>query len=250
MAGTAWIDLLDPDEEELRKHVPDEHSSRRAATAPAAGFFGGGHPSVRQEPRRLHPRPGARGRCLAGRRPRLLPGGRFRPHPRTDRHRAQDAGRRAAVRPQPRPGALRRASSRGATRDDRLLPRRRDRRAVPRPARRHRRGDRRAGGARRRVAAREDPQAHLAVPTRPAPHPKDALRRREMRCARSWTAGSTSRVGCRSRAKCSQTRSSASSQPPTTSCFGPQRRSSTPASCSPPSVITSRHGSRSTRTKR
>ena len=37
MAGTAWIDLLDPDEDELREHVPDDVRSRRDRGAPRAG---------------------------------------------------------------------------------------------------------------------------------------------------------------------------------------------------------------------
>ena len=58
--------------------------------------------------------------------------------------------------------------------NDRLLPRRRGRRAVPRPRGRHRRRDRRHRGARRRNGRRDDPQARLGASARPAPHQEDA----------------------------------------------------------------------------
>ena len=105
MAGTAWIDLLDPDEDELRKHVPDDIRADALEAAHAAGLSGGRPPALGQEPRQLHPRPGPGRRGLAEGGPRLLSGGRLRAHPRADRHRPQDAGRRAAVRPRAASGS-------------------------------------------------------------------------------------------------------------------------------------------------
>src|SRR5437588_11602674 len=62
----------------------------------------------------------------------------------------------------------------GLNRHDRVPPRRRDRRAIPRPDRRPRRGDRRARGSRRYTGAGGDTRADLGATARPAPHPPDA----------------------------------------------------------------------------
>ena len=92
---SAWTDLLDPDEEQLREHVP--HELRRDAWAEL----------LASQPTRARPSSLARrikshgdyvlglllrrgGSARGGRR--LLPGGRLRPQPRTPGHDPQDAG--------------------------------------------------------------------------------------------------------------------------------------------------------------
>ena len=82
--------------------------------------------------------------------------------------------------------------------DDRVPPRRRDRRAVPRPARRPQRGDRRAGGARRRAGRPRRPAGASRASGTTCSTSGRRSRRRETPCARSWTAGSSSRAGHRS----------------------------------------------------
>ena len=250
MAGTAWIDLLDPDEEELRKHVPDDirPDALQELLRPASSE-GDIRPSVKSH-----------GKYILGLALVAVA------LPEEDRVFYQEVDfvltreRIVTVRKTPAngepfdPSRVRELCDvhrrRGAAGDDRAIY------LVDEIAERYldllddideeideleeHVDEWPPEKTRRRISAASGTTCSTS---------EGRSRRREMRCARSWTAGSTSRVGRRFRAKCSQRRSSASSQPPTTSCFGPQRRSSTPASCSPPSVTTSRRGSRSTRTK-
>ena len=108
-----WIDLLDPDEEELREARSATTSTRRAGAAPAPRLSGGDSRGRRVESHGDYVLGlAARGRSPCRRKTASSTRRSTSSSPRdADPDRAQDAGRRAAVRPRPR-----RASSATCTR--------------------------------------------------------------------------------------------------------------------------------------
>ena len=143
--------------------------------------------------------------------------------PPTSSHGLEDAAGRATVRPERREGAC---QPRRADRDVPLPPRRRGRRALPRPGRRLNDEIDELEDARRDWPAGEDPRPRLGAAPRPAPHPPDALadpRRRAQDRRRPRRARPTS--------SCSRARSSSTSPTPTTSCCARPRASRPRATC-------------------
>ena len=246
MARSAWTDLLDPDEEQLREHVPRDlrRDAWQELLRPADEHGVIPRPTIKSHGE-LRARPPARRRGSARGGPRLLPGSRLRPHAANAW--SPSARRRAHDRRSSRANIAELCDAqqqRGVAGNDRVLPHRRHSRALPRPARRHPRGDRRdRGGASTNGRLEEVRRRHRGPPARPPPHPEDTRADARRRPRDRRRPGRHRRPDCCSRARFSLPRSSVSSRRRTTSSCGPARRSSSRATCSRPFATTSRPAS-------
>ena len=135
MAVGEWIDLVDPDEAELRERIPAGHSTPRALDRLSQPAEHDGRAAADDRaPRRLRLRRLPRRGRRPGGGPRLLPGDRHRPDARARRHRPQDA---PGGQPYDTTAVHEACERGGASRPGMvaLPPRRRHRRALPRPDR-------------------------------------------------------------------------------------------------------------------